>query len=208
MDRARSLAERQNADHADLDALPEAIAEADLVVAATGATLPVVTEEVAEPAIRRRNGAPIVFLDLAVPRDVEPAVARLPGAQLLDVNDLRARVAEHGEATAEEVGLARTIVDEEVHRYDLKRRGEAMGPLITAMRQRGDQIIRLEMDRRSSELADLSPGEREAVEALARGIVAKLIHDPIAELKERSGPGTDGAHARLLAELFRVEPKT
>ena len=65
--------------------------------------------------------------------------------------------------------------------------------------------MRAELDRQSSRLADLTPDEREAVEDVARGIVAKLLHDPIVELKERSEPGTDGVHARVLAELLGID---
>jgi glutamyl-tRNA reductase len=68
-------------------------------------------------------------------------------------------------------------------------------------------VMRAELDRQASRLADLTPDEREAVAALARGIVAKLLHDPIVELKERSEPGTDGVHARVLAELLGIDPE-
>ena len=83
---------------------------------------------------------------------------------------------------------------------------ERLAPLIAALRERGERAAAQEIARFRSRLAGLEPEEREAVEALARGIVAKLLHEPIVRLKELSGPGTDLRHARLLAELFGLEP--
>ena len=94
---------------------------------------------------------------------------------------------------------------DEVHRYVVRRRGDELAPFIREMRRRGDEVVRGEIDRFASRLADLTPDEREAVEAIARGIAAKLLHDPIVALKERSEPGTDGVHARVLAELLGID---
>ncbi|MEA2557356.1 MAG: glutamyl-tRNA reductase, partial [Actinomycetota bacterium] len=116
------------------------------------------------------------------------------------------RLADHDEATAEEIGRAHEIVAEEVHRYVVRRRSDALAPLIRAIRARGDEVMATEIDRYAGRLSALDPDERAAVDALARGIVAKLLHDPIVELKERSEPGTDGVHARLLAELLGIDP--
>lgn len=200
---ARSLAERTNASHGDLGALPEALAQADLVVSATGAAGVVVTAD----AVRgvRRNGRPLVLVDLAVPRDVEASVAAIPGVRLVDIVTLHERLANHDEETAGEIARAREIVAEEVHRYVVRRRSDALAPIITALRIRGDEVLRAELERHASRLDDLTPDERAAVEQLARGIVAKLLHDPIVALKERSEPGTEGAHARLLADLLGID---
>ncbi|MGH2996885.1 MAG: glutamyl-tRNA reductase, partial [Gaiellaceae bacterium] len=81
-----------------------------------------------------------------------------------------------------------------------------LAPLIRAIRRRGDAVLRGELERHAGRLADLSPDERAAVEALARGIVAKLLHDPIVALKERSEPGSGRTHAKLLAELLGLDP--
>ena len=132
---ARALAERTDADHGDLDALPTVLREADLVVSATGA-----------------------------------------------------------------------IVSEEDRRCVVRRRGDELAPLIRALRRRGDAVLQGELERQAGRLHDLTPDERAAVEALARGIVAKLLHDPIVALKERSEPGSGRTHAKLLAELLGLDP--
>jgi glutamyl-tRNA reductase len=153
-----------------------------------------------------RGGRPLVLIDLAVPRDVEPGTSDLDGVTVVDVLSLRERLADHDAATAEEIGRAHEIVAEEVHRYVVRKRSDALAPLIRAIRARGDEIMAAEMDRYAGRLEALDADERNAVDALARGIVAKLLHDPIVELKERSEPGTDGVHARLLAELLGIDP--
>jgi glutamyl-tRNA reductase len=202
LQRARALAERTGAAHGDLEALPTALREVDLVVSATGATGIVVTTD----AVRRtrvEGSSPLVLLDLAVPRDVEPGAAELPDVTLIDVETLRGH-ASTGDVDA--VERARAIVGEEVRRFVVRRRGDELAPLIRAVRRRGDAVMRAELDRSATRLAELTPDERAAVEALARGIVAKLLHDPIVALKERSEPGSGRVHARLLAELLGLDP--
>ena len=203
---ARVLAMRTNAEHGDLDDLPASLERADLIVSATGAAGIVVSEESVLGSSAARGGRPLVILDLAVPRDVDPSVASVEKVQLIDVETLRGRLAEHDEETAAGISEARAIVDQEVRRAIVRKRSQALAPLILALRQRGDDVMRIELERHAVRLADLTPDERASVEALARGIVAKLLHDPIVELKERSEPGTDGLHARVLAELLGLEP--
>jgi glutamyl-tRNA reductase len=202
---ARVLAERVGADHGHLDGLPEALADADLVVSATGAAGYVVQRTAVARAMREREGRPLVLLDLAVPRDVDPEVAYVEDVRLIDVVSLRDRLDEHDARTADDIARAHELVGEEVRRWVVHRRGDALAPLIRALRRHGDQVVAGEFARWSSRLASLTPDEREAVEALAAGVAAKLLHDPIVELKERSEPGSDGAHARLLAELLGID---
>ncbi len=202
LEHARALAERTNAEHGDLDSLPDALRDAGLVVSATGAAGVVVPTDMVR-ATRPNASSPLVLLDLAVPRDVEPGVGSLPGVTVFDVEALRDRgSAEDGRAIAQ----AREIVDEEVRRFLMRRRGDELAPVIRAIRRRGDEILRSELERHAGRLGDLTPDERTVVDALARGIVAKLLHDPIVALKERSEPGSGRTHATLLAELLGLDP--
>ena len=205
LEHARALAERTNAEHGELDALPEAMRHADLVVSATGAAGVVIKRAAVADAMIARDGRPLVLLDLAVPRDVEPESTYVEGVRVIDIVSLRERLAEHDAQTADDIAHAHAIVADEVHRYVVRRRGDELAPLIRAMRRRGDEVVRGEIQRFAARLAQLTPDEREAVEAIARGIAAKLLHDPIVALKERSEPGTDGVHARVLAELLGID---
>jgi glutamyl-tRNA reductase len=207
VERARSLAERTDAEHGDLDALAEEIAKADLVVSATGSARSVISADDVRRAMQDRGrDRPLVMLDLAVPRDVEPEAAGVDGVTLLDLDALKRPFDESaGAGGSLELARASEIVAEEVRRFDVRRRSERVAPLIRSLRARGEDVMAAELARFEARLADLTPAEREAVEALARGIVSKLLHDPIVQLKERSASGTDDVHAKLLAELFDIE---
>jgi glutamyl-tRNA reductase len=202
LEHARSLAERTDAGHGDLGALPAALGQADLVVSATGAIGVVLHADVVRAALSG-SASPLVLLDLAVPRDVEPDVASLPGVTLFDVDALR----DHGSLEEDEaIVRAREIAAEEVRRFVVRRRGDELAPVIREIRRRGEEVLQGELDRHAGRLADLTPDERAAVEALARGIVAKLLHDPIVALKERSEPGSGRTHATMLADLLGLDP--
>jgi glutamyl-tRNA reductase len=206
VERARVLAERTGDDYASLDVLPTAIAEADLVVSATGAAAAVIDAESVGAALARARAGPLVLLDLALPRDVDPEVETLDGVRLIDIRTIRERLMAQSEAVADEIARAHEIVAEEVRRWVVRRRSAALAPLIRAVQARGEEAVRSELARNAGRLADLTPQERQAVEALARGVAAKLLHDPIVELKERSEPGADDLHAKLLIELLRLDP--
>jgi glutamyl-tRNA reductase len=201
LERARALAERTEAEHGDLDELPAALAAADLLVSATGAAGTVVPA-----AMLVGRDRPLFVMDLAVPRDVEPDARSLPNVTLVDIDDLRETLAVRAAEAAQDIDRAHAIVAEEVHRFTLRRRSERLAPLIQALRERGQAAVDAELERFRGDLAALTPDERAAVEALARGVVAKLLHEPIVKLKELSTPGSQGTHARALADLFGLEP--
>ena len=145
------------------------------------------------------------LLDLAVPRDVDPSVAEVPGVELADLSDVRAHLERTSAATEEAVAAARAVVQEEVDRYVARRRSERVAPAIRELRARGDEVRAAELKRAAAQLSDLTDEERAAVERLAEGIVAKLLHDPIVHLKERAAAGAADEAARTLADLFRLD---
>ncbi len=200
-DRAERLAARSGAEHGGLDLLTVAVAQADLVVSSTGAVGTVLPAEAVREALSAngRVGRPLFVLDLAVPRDVDPAVADVPGVTLADIDDLAAR----GTAPAEEIDRAGAIVAEEAGRFTAWRRAARLAPVIRALRDRGSRIRAAELARMSPRLAGLSDREWEAVEALTEGIVAKLLHHPIVRLKDaQAGDGL----AKAVLDLFGLEP--
>jgi glutamyl-tRNA reductase len=203
-ERARLIAQRSDAEHGDLSELSEAIRHADVIVSATGATVLLIHGSTVREAMAGRTN-PMFILDMAVPRDVEPSVSGIEGVRLVDIDGLRATVSQGDARLSEEVDRAESIVDQEVRRFIVRKRSERLAPLIKALRERGDAVLASELGRFRSELSKLTPDERDAVEALARGIVSKLLHDPIVRLKELSGPGNDATYARVLAELFVIE---
>jgi glutamyl-tRNA reductase len=204
LERARALAARAGAEHDDLSGLADALVDADLVVTATGAAGTVIHERTVRDATRERT-RPLFILDLAVPRDVEPGVSSIEGVQLVDIDALRDILAAREPEAADEIERANAIVADELHRFQVRRRSEHLAPLIRALRERGDAVLAGGLRRARSDLADLTPDERRAVEAIARGIVSKLLHDPIVRMKELSTPGAEDTYARMLADLFGID---
>ncbi|MEX2457852.1 MAG: glutamyl-tRNA reductase [Actinomycetota bacterium] len=201
-ERAERLAVRHGARARSLTDLAAALASADVVVSSTGAAEQVVLAADVREAMAGRDDRPLFLLDLAVPRDVDPAVDAIAGVSLADIDALRAVVVDEREL--EEIGKVRALVHEEVRRLAERRRIARLAPLLQALQERGETIRRGELARFRSRLAGLDPEAFEAVEALTRGIVAKLLHDPMVRVKDLSAGGD--SHARLLADLFGIEP--
>jgi glutamyl-tRNA reductase len=203
--RAQRLASRSGARHGSLEDLGEALAGADLVVSSTGATGTVVSADAVGRAVGA--GRAMFVVDLAVPRDVEEGAAEVPGAAVADIDDLRGVLADSRAAAPVEVDRAREIVAEEARRYSAARRAARLAPLIEALHARGEKVRAAELRRMAARLQGLSEREREAVEALSKGIVRTLLHDPVVRLKDLAGRGIEAPHAQVLIELFglRVE---
>ena len=204
LEHARALANRSGADHADLEDLQRSLRHADLVVSATGGSGIVVSRDAVREAVAERTSRPMVLLDLAVPRDVDPAASSF--ATVIDIVTIRERLPGYSDETAADIAGAQQIVSEEVRRSVVRRRSERLSPLIKAVRRRGDDVVNAELARHATRLEGLTLDEKEAVEALARGIAAKLLHDPIVQLKERSEPGSGDVHAKALTELLGIDP--
>jgi glutamyl-tRNA reductase len=205
-DRAAALAEKVRGTARPLTEIPRVVSVADLVVSSTGASSTVIALEAMREALRTRpSDRPLFVLDLAVPRDVEPEVGHLPGVRLADLDDLRDVVSTRNADVAGEVARAREIIGEEVHRFSTWKRSAKLSPLIQALREHGASIEAAELARVAPKLTDLSPKEREAVQGLAQGIVAKLLHQPIVTIKQRAGSGAGENLAQAVAELFGIE---
>jgi glutamyl-tRNA reductase len=139
-------------------------------------------------------------MDVAVPRDVDPGVAELEGVTLLDMDDLRS-FAEAGMAgRRREVARVRALIDEEVERYLDSTAARGVAPLVAALRARAEDVRVGELQRFRSRLSGLDPKERETVEALTKGILGKLLHEPTVQLKESAG----SPRAERLADALRA----
>jgi glutamyl-tRNA reductase len=195
--RAEQLAERAGGRAVTLEGLQEALADADLLLTSTGATSVVLTAAHLAGANR-----PLLIVDLGMPRDVDPAVAALPGVRLLGLADVEAFVAERLDERRNEVGPVRAIVAEEVARWVDATTAREATPTVAALRQRAEDLRLAELGRYRNRLADLEPREREAVEALTRSLLAKLLHDPTVRLKDNAGTVKGERLAGALTELF------
>jgi glutamyl-tRNA reductase len=153
-------------------------------------------------AMAARHERPLVLVDMAVPRDIEPNCIEVPGVTLFDITTLRERVAAHSPETAADIARAHELVRDEVRRWVSRRRGDELSGVIRAIRRHGEDVVEGELARARSRLAGLDADERAAVEVALRGVAAKLLHDPIVGLKERVEPAREREVAALLAELL------
>ena len=149
-----------------------------------------------------RGERPLLIVDVDVPRDVDPAAAALDGVTLLDMNDLTAFAEAGMLERRREVSAVVQIVDAEVARYVAQSSAREVAPIIGALHDRGEAVRLSELDRQRARLADLTASERAAVEAVTRGIVAKLLHTPTVRLKDASGNARGERLADSLRDLF------
>jgi glutamyl-tRNA reductase len=200
-DRARSLAERFGGTVLSLDQLPRQLETADIVVASTSSPHPIVTADALAEVIRARGGRPLALIDLAVPRDVEPECAELPGVSVYDMDDLQAAVARTLEVRSEEALRAEQVVEDEIQRF-AKWLGQLdVVPTIAALRGRGDAIVEALLAENAGRWESLSERDRERVEAMVRAVAQRLLHEPTLRLKASSGHG----RLQLIRELFGLE---
>jgi len=180
------------------------LSRADLVLASTGAIEPVVTADAVARAMEGRDGRPLVLLDLALPRDVDPTCADIPGVVVRDLDSLRETLLPSPEQLAE-VARVRDIIAAEAPRFAAWQRAYGMAPLLEALQARVENIRVREIDRAAGKLSALEPSERETVDALTRAIAAKLLHAPLVTLKSAAGSPEGEALARALRRLFGLE---
>jgi glutamyl-tRNA reductase len=200
--RAVALAARTGGRVVDFGELGEALTTVDVMLTSTGATDTVVDRDDVEAVMAHREGRPLLIVDVAVPRDVDPSVTTLDGVTLLDMDDLRS-FAEAGIAERRrEIAVVQRLVDDEVSRYFEDVAAREVAPLVVALRDRADAIREAELARYTARLADLSPKERAAVEGLTRGIVNKLLHEPTVRLKDAAGTARADRLADALRALF------
>ncbi len=190
-----------------LDRLAEALADADVVVSCTGAVSPVVSladvHHALATARRDETTHPLVICDLGMPRDVDPAVAGLPGVWVVDVERVQHEPSAH--AAAADVDAARHIVAAEVAAYLAGQRMAEVTPTVTALRQRAADVVEAELLRLDNRLPGLESAEREEVARTVRRVVDKLLHAPTVRIKQlASAPGGD-SYAEALRELFELD---
>jgi glutamyl-tRNA reductase len=198
---ARELAGRA----VPLDGVEDELAGADLVVAATAGSRPTVTRAAVAAALARRPSTrPLVILDLGVPRDVEPEVRHLAGVVLADLDGLRA-VLETDEAPRREVERVRALISEETGAFMGGQREARLVPTIRALRARAEQARQQELARAASRLAGLDERQRAAVDAVTRGLVNKLLHDPMVRGKALAARPDGDTYVAVLRELYGLD---
>jgi glutamyl-tRNA reductase len=202
--RAVTLAERVGGRALALDELHNALCEVDVLLTSTGATSVIVDHASIGEVLDRRAGRPLLIVDIAMPRDVDPDVARIDGVTLLDMHDL-SEFASLGQAErALEVARVREIVDDEARRFAEVRSAREMAPLIASLRGSVDAVRAVEVERLLQTLPGLDPPGRDAVEQFSKALVAKLLHGPTVALKDAAGSAKGDRLADSVRDLFEL----
>jgi glutamyl-tRNA reductase len=199
---AARLAESFGAHQSTLDELAEALGDADIVVSSTSAPGFVLTGAALAPVLRGRRGRPVLIVDLAVPRDVEPSLGSIDGCFLYDVDALESVVAATLEGRRSEAVHAERIVSEEAERFRAWRASLAVVPAIASLRAHAEEIRRAELARLEGRLPE---GDRDVVDTLTAQIVNKLLHLPTVRLKEAAVTADGLLYADVVRHLFGLD---
>jgi glutamyl-tRNA reductase len=203
-ERAVELAESLGGRAVRLADLNDSLTEVDLLLTSTGASSMMLEHGDLARVMQARQGRPVLIVDVAVPRDVDPSASDLPGITLLDMDDLRT-FADAGVAERrKEVAAVERIMAEELERFVAVSSAREVAPLVTGLHEKAEDVRLGELDRYRSRLADLDPRQLEAVEALTRAIVAKLLHEPTVGLKDAAGTPRGERLAEALRDLFAL----
>ena len=203
-DRAIGLAQKFGGQAVRFEDLPARLVDTDIVVSSTASPHQIVGREDLGEVMEQRPDRPLLIVDIAVPRDVDGAVREVPGVTLLDMDDLQREATRNLSVQSAEATRARALVEDEASRFDRWAASLDVVPTVTALRERGEAIVRQVLRENESRWVSLAEEDRDRVEILARAIVSRMLHEPTLRLKSAEG---DDSHAYVQAvrELFAID---
>ncbi len=202
---AAALAEKFHGKAMGLDALDEALSDVDIVISSTGAPSYIVTGDMVRRCLRKRKNRLLFLVDIAVPRDIDPAADSIENVYLYNIDHLQDIVDENMKNRRREALKAEQIVQEEVTHYASWLKELEAVPTIVLLRGKAESIVRMEMGKASGWIENLEKTDREKVEALVNGIVNKMLHVPVAVMKEESSEFASQDIVAAARQLFRLD---
>jgi glutamyl-tRNA reductase len=203
-DRAIGLAQKFGGQAVRFEDLPSRLAESDIVVSSTASPHQIVGPEDLAEVMDQRSERPLLIVDIAVPRDIDPAVREIAGVTLYDMDDLQREAARSLSVQAAEATRARALVEDETARFERWAASLDVVPTVSALRERGEEIVRQVLSENDSRWVSLADEDRARVELLARAIVSRLLHEPTLRLKAAEGDDSY-AYVQALRELFAID---
>jgi len=200
--RAQEMARALSGTAVPFDDLATPLAAVDIVVTSTGAPAPIVTRAHVERVMHGRGARPLFFIDIAVPRDVEPGVDGIEGVYCYDIDDLKQVVDANIRERLREAQRAEALVEREVAKFRARLGDVEVIPTIVSLRERLEEIRRAEVKRTLSRLPDATPETRAAIEAMSASLINKILHAPITKLRESSRAGAHRSWLEVVHELF------
>ena len=205
MPQAIALAEKFHGEAVSLDALEEKLIEVDIVISSTGAPAYIVTADLIRKIHHQRKNRLLFLIDIAVPRDIDPAASLLENVYLYNIDNLQDIVDENMNVRKKEAIKAEMIVEEEITRYVSWQKEQESVPTIVSLRNKAEEIVRAEMDKAAGWMNKLDKEEQGKVDGLVNSIVNKLLHIPVAALKEESSEFSSKDIVATVRRLFRLD---
>jgi glutamyl-tRNA reductase len=206
-DRAAALAEKFGGQAIHFEELYETADRADIVITSTGSPRAIFRREHGELFLSRRKNRPMFFIDIAVPRDVDPQMNKLDGIFVYDIDDLQQAVAANTSDRRKEAERAESIIDNEIDRFQAKLQTRDVVPTIVSLQDHLETIRQAEIDRVRGRLGKLSPEQELAIETLTRGIVSKIMHTPISTLKTAARGSEATPMIDVVRRIFNLQEK-
>jgi glutamyl-tRNA reductase len=202
LERAQEVAKRWGAESATYEFLQQALREADIVISSTSAPHIILTAEMVEQAMQTRVHHPLVLIDIAVPRDIDPDAANIPGVKLFDIDGLNAQLEDSLTRRMDEVPHVKQILDEELIELENYLKSLEMLPIIADIRQQAEAIRLAELEKTLRRMPDLTDTERERIEALTHALVKKILDRPTRRLRDESTCPHAPQYATVARTLF------
>lgn len=202
VERAKGIADHLGFRVYSLDELPDAIAEADVVISTTGAAGTVIDSSMVNAALENRGDRPLVIVDIAVPRDVEPAVGGLEGVHVFDADRLKVTLDRALEARKKEIPRVEEIIAEETTKCEIEMKETSLRPIITDLREKAESIRIGELERTLRQLPHVDSDTIEQIRRMSRAIVNKILHDPTVRLKRSARVGLHNEYSSAVRQLF------
>jgi glutamyl-tRNA reductase len=178
---------------------------ADIIISSTGAPHFIIGKALAEQIIHRRKNKPIFFIDIAVPRDIDPTVNEIDNAFLYDIDDLQQVIDANLKERLKEASRAEEIIDSEVEAFCRKMQSREVVPTIVQLRDNLEKLRRDEIERNRRHLKDLSPEQQAAVDHITKSVVNKILHTPIEQLKKMAHDPDGPDFADLIRRIFNIK---
>jgi len=206
-ERAVELADAFGGHAVSFDQLYQAAGQADIILTSTGASEPLFRREHGESLRSRRRSRPVFFIDIAVPRNVDPEVNRLDGMFVYDVDDFQSVAATNTAERKKEAERAEKIVEVEVDRFASRMKSLAVVPTILSLQEYCETIRQVEIDRIRGRLGQISPEQEAAIETMTRSIINKLLHTPITTLKSSASEPEAATIHDMIRRIFNLNLK-
>jgi glutamyl-tRNA reductase len=208
LSRAVDLASRFEGKAASMDEIPLLLVNSDIIISSTGAPGFVIERDTVRSAMKKRGNRPVFFIDIAVPRDIDPEINRLVNAYVYDIDDLKGVIDENIETRSREAVRGERIVDEAAIKFRKWLDSLDIVPTIIALKEKSEEIVEAELARTLPNLKNLTEDEVEALKRMSQAIVGKIIHNPIKFLKMASHKGSESLYIGMTRLFFGLDDES